>query len=293
MSSVKLYEDIEKKTAVKRISVMCMFRNNSQYLKTFFVETMNQMEQLYDVEFDYYIIENNSTDNTRELLKEFIKTKSNRSKLLLFDLKQDFRNIGDGKNFERLFNLGRIRNKLVNSVTPLESQWCLFIDSNIFFKKEILLQMFEHCQEDIGMMTPYTQQLFIPEIHGKYIRNLEKPTLYNHYYDTFSYFDKNKKTFWPYCGFEKCSYCVRRDCNYREIVPKDLDVVDVTACFGGFALIRTEIINDDRIRWDTMSHEIQKDESVCEHFLFCYMLKGITKKRVVICQHVNDIYRTF
>lgn len=290
-TSVKLYEKGNKR--VQRVSIVCMFRNNAQYLNTFFIKTMDEMEAMYDVEFDYFIIENNSKDNTRDILKDFIKRKTRRSKLLLFDLNNDFRNIGDGKNYERLYHLGMIRNKLTNSITPLDSDWCLYIDSNIFFKKEILLQMFEHCEEDMGMMTPYTQQLFIPEIHGKYMKNLDKPTLFNHYYDTFSYYDIHKKTFWPYCGFEKCNYCYRKDCNYRNVVSKEKDVVDVTACFGGFALIRTELINDDRIRWDTMSHEVTKDESVCEHFLFCYMLKALSKKRIVICQHVNDIYRTF
>lgn len=290
---IKLY-DADKN--ISEISVVCMFRNNEDYIKNFFIETMIQMESKYDVQLNYYIIENDSTDRTRQLLHDFIKTRSSQSKLLLFSLENDFRNIGDGKNYERLHSLGKIRNKLVENITPLSSQWCLFIDSNIYFRTDILESMFSKCDASIGMMIPYTQQLFIPEIHGKYFHmKLDKPTLFNHFYDTFSFYDKNNKTFWPYCAFEKCSYCKdnRQACKYRTVIPTDVDVVDVGSGFGGFALIRTEIVNDPRIKWDTASYEVQKDESLCEHFLFCYLLRKLTGKRIVIMQHVNNIYRTY
>lgn len=287
---VTLYDNGKK---VSHISIICMFRNNEDYIVKFFKNVTTEMEEMYDTLFNYYIIENNSTrDNTREILRDFIKTKSDKSKLLLFNLENDYRNIGDGKNFERLYNLAKIRNKLVDSIVPLDSQWCLFIDSNIYFKKEILQNMFIKSSDTIGMMIPYTQQLFIPEIHGKYMK-LEKPTLFGHFYDTFSFFDKNNKTFWPYCGFERCNYCNRKHCNNRDVISKDEDIVDVGACFSGFALIRTEIINNKTIRWDTASHEVQKDESICEHFLFCYLLRKLTDKRIVMLQNVDDIFRTY
>lgn len=273
-----------------------MFRNNEDYIKNFFIKITNDMEQMYDVEINYYIIENDSRDNTRKLLQDYMKTKSSKSKLLLFNLENDFRNIGDGKNYERLYSLAKIRNKLVDNITPLDSDWCLFLDSNIYFRKEILSQMFAKSDESIGMMVPYTQQLFIPEIHGKYMKmNITKPTLFKHFYDTFSFFDVNNKTFWPYCAFDKCAYCKnqRIDCNYRRTIPASDDVVDVGGCFGGFSLIRTSIINDSRIRWNTVSHEIKKDESLCEHFLFCFLLRTISNKRIVMLQNVDEIYRTF
>lgn len=287
---VTLYDNGKR---VSHISVICMFRNNEDYIVKFFKNITTEMENMYDTTFNYFIIENDSNrDNTRQILREFIKTKSDKSKLLLFNLENDYRNIGDGKNFERLYNLGKIRNKLVDGIVPLDSDWCLFIDSNIYFKKEILQHMFTRSDDSIGMMVPYTQQLFIPEIHGKYMK-LEKPTLYRHYYDTFSFYTKNNKTFWPYCAFEKCNYCSRRNCNHREVISKDEDIVDVGACFSGFALIRTEIINNEKIRWDTASYEINKDESLCEHFLFCYLLRKLTDKRIVMLQNIDDIFRTY
>ena len=278
---------------VKTIAIICMFKNNEQYLTKFFFDMVNQMENDYDVEFNYYVIENNSKDNTRTLLKDFFKTKNTKSKLLLFNMKEDFKNIGDGKNYERLFNLAKIRNKLVDNITPLKEDWCLFIDSNIFFKKDILERCFSHSPSDnnVGMMIPYTQQMFIPDIHK--IPNLTKPTLMSHFYDTFSFYDSNNKTFWPYCAFEKCQLCKRQDCMDRKSIPKELEMVDVASAFSGFCLIKTDIINNKLIRWETMSHEVKKDESVCEHFMFCKMLSKLTEKRIVVLQNVDDIYRTF
>jgi hypothetical protein len=293
MDKVVLHDNDKRITS---ISILCMFKNNEKYLSEFFVNTMVEMGEMYDLVFNYYIIENNSNDKTREILKIFMKYQSSKSKLLLFDVENDFKNIGDGKNFERLKGLQEIRNKLVNSVTPLDSEWCLFIDSNIFFKPDILVKMF-NCnptKNNIGMLSPYTQQLFIPEIH-KHL-NLTKPTLFSHFYDTFSHYDVNNKTFWPFCGFEKCKFCVRKinnkdiDC---DIVKKNLEIVDVNSIFGGFSLIKTEIINDERIRWGTICYDNLKNESLCEHFLFCYTLKLLTNKRIVVLQNVDEIYRTF
>ena len=279
---------------VDKIAIICMFKNNETYLKEFFFDMVDEFERTYEsTSFEYYVIENNSTDNTRGLLKEFFKRKSTKSKLLLFNMQQDYRNIGDGKNYERLFNLAKIRNKLIDNIVPLSADWCLFIDSNIYFKKDILHRCFQYSpsENNIGMLIPYTQQLFIPDIHK--IPNLTKPTLLNHYYDTFSFYDTNNKTFWPYCAFEKCKLCNRSTCVDRTPIPTEQPVVDVASAFSGFCLIKTDIINNKAIRWDTLSYEVSKDESVCEHFLFCYMMRKLTNKRIVVLQDVDNLYRTF
>lgn len=289
-NKIQLYDG---ETQIQNISIICMFKNNEQYLRDFFFEMVIKFEQTYKVQFDYFIIENNSNDDTRELLKSFFKTKSSKSKLLLFNMKKDFRNIGDGRNYERLINLGDIRNKLVNAITPLSSNYCLFIDSNIYFKEDILQKMFsiKPSEQNIGMIVPYTQQLFIPQIHK--IPNISKPTLLGHYYDTFSFYDDKSKTFWPYCAFDRCKLCNRHECIDRKSIPISQNVVDVNCAFGGFCLVKTEIINNKLIRWDTLAYDVKKDESICEHFFFCYMLRKLTDQRIVILQNVDEIYRTF
>ena len=67
----KIY-DTNSDTQIKHISIISMFKNNEKYLTDFFIEMMNKFEAYYDVKFDYYIIENNSKDNTYNALKDFI-----------------------------------------------------------------------------------------------------------------------------------------------------------------------------------------------------------------------------
>lgn len=282
--------------SITHISILCMFKNNEEYLNTFFFKAMNLFEQTYDVQFDYFIHENNSKDSTKELLKKFIRTKSKCSQLVVYDLERDYKNVGNGKNYDRISNLGKIRNKLVEMSRPFQSEWNLFIDSNIFFEASILTEMFscKPTESNIGMFSPYTQQLLIPGVHIDPAN--QKPVLRKHYYDTFSYFDTTSKTFWPYCPFEKCELCcehIQSKTKYRKTVPKTKDVVDVNSAFGGFAIIHRDILNNEHVKWDTCSHDSTKDESLCEHFLFCLLAKRLTGKRIVILQKVDTIHRTY
>lgn len=281
---------------IQNISIICMFKNNATYIKQFFTDITTIFENMYDVEFTYYIIENNSKDDTREILKDFISKKSKKSKLILFDVDEDFKNIGEGKNYERLDGIGNIRNKLVNSITPLNSEWSLFIDSNIYFKPNILERMFAYnpSANNIGMMTPYTQQLFIPEIHKSL--NLKQPTFMHHFYDTFAFYDTSNKSSWPFCAFEKCTLCHRKWNDKqidRKVVGRHQEVVDVHSTFGGFSAIKTGIINDKRVRWSTLSYDTKINESICEHFIFCHNLRLLSDKRIVMLQNIDDIYRSF
>jgi glycosyltransferase involved in cell wall biosynthesis len=282
---IKLFDG---KDDVKELSILCMFRNNQKYLENFFFKMVDDFEKMYDVNFHFFIIENNSTDNTKQLLKDFFNKKSKKSKLLLFNLKKDYKNIGDGRNYDRLKNLAKIRNKLIDNIIPLDSKWSVFIDSNIYFKPEILSELFaiKPSENNIGMLSPYSQQLLIPEVH-----KVPEPTLVGHFYDTFSFFNTDNKTFWPYCGFKKCKICKRNDVEDRE-AEEEKDITDVKCVFGGFSIIENEILNNPKIRWDTVSYDVKKTESLCEHYLFCDRLKLLTNKRIVVCQNVDKIYRT-
>lgn len=289
-SKIELYDG---DTRIHKINILGMYRSNEKYLE-YLLKMLNTFEDKYKVEFKYFFIENNSKDNTRESLRSFVKQKTN-SKLMLFNLKNDYKNIGDGRNFNRISNLAKIRNKLVDNAVPFpEDEWCLIIDSNIYFKDDILENVFKQCPspttDNIGMMCMYTQQLMIPEIHKT---NTEKPILVNHFYDTYSFFDKSNKTFYPMCAFEKCRVCSSKEMEtQRERVPKEQPIVDISSAFGGFVFIKGSILNDKRIRWDTMCYDIEKDQSLCEHVIFCERLKTITEKRIVMLQNVDSLYRT-
>ena len=208
-------------------------------------------------------------------------------------MKKDYENIDDGRNFDRINTLARLRNKLLNCITPLpEDEWCLFVDSNLYFKQDIIREVFSQNITDtdaVGMMCVYTQQLLLPEYH---LKNATEPVLMNHFYDTYSMLDTQNRSFYPLCAFEKCPICTKYQTTDLERIPKDRAVVELNSCFGGFVFIKSEILNDERIRWDTILHDSAADKCICEHFLFCDRLRNVTGKRIVMLQNVDTLYRT-
>lgn len=282
---------------IETIHVLGMYRQNEYYLP-FLFKRFHEWEAYYhDIHFIYYFFENNSTDKTREMLKQFIKDRP-KSKLLLYNLKKDYKNEGDGTNFNRISTLSKLRNMLIDKITPLPiNEWALFIDSNIYFQDDILHSMFSQAkpsEEGIGMMSAYSQQLFIPKLHSN---KLKKPAILSHYYDTYSIIDINHKSFFPKCPFEKCKVCTRPVQNTEvtmntDRIKKDLAVVEVQSCFGGFVLIKTNALNHPKVRWSTMCLNLDKDSSTCEHWAFCDRLRNIMDMKVVVLQHVDAIYRT-
>jgi hypothetical protein len=289
-----LFDGISK---IKKIHILGIYRQNENYL-SFLIKRFNEWESYYkDVSFQYYFLENNSTDKTREILNEFIKTRKH-SKLLMYNMKTDYMNIDDGRNYNRISTLAKLRNMLVDEITPLpENEWCLFIDSNIYFQDDTLTRIFNEVQptdQNIAMMSVYTQQLILPKIHSDKIK---EPVLMNHYYDTYSIIDINRKSFFPKCPFEKCTICTNYHINNEKIkhIPRigtRENVVEVSCCFGGFVLIKTDALNHPKIRWDTVCFDLDNDKSLCEHLLFCDRLKSITNQKIVILQNIDRIYRT-
>lgn len=279
-------------TKLKVINVLGMYRNNATYFD-FLFKRFEEWEHAYEVEFRYFFMENNSTDDTREKILEFVKHRKG-SKAILFKSKKDYVNIDDGRNFNRINTLAKLRNKLLDAITPLpEDEWCIFVDSNLYFRYDILPEVFRQPivdRDQVGMMCVYTQQLLLPEIH---LKNETEPVLMQHFYDTYSFVDNQNRSFYPLCAFEKCSICTNYQTDKTHArVPKDQPVVEVNSCFGGFVFIRSELLNNKAIRWDTILYDMVGDKSLCEHYLFCDRLRNTGGKKIVMLQDVEHLYRT-
>ena len=289
-----MYDGIRK---IDRIHILGLYRCNEHYL-SFLFKRFNEWESFYtDIKFQYYFLENDSTDKTRELLNEFVKSRKN-SKLILYKLKKDYKNVDDGRGFNRISTLAKLRNTLINNITPLPpNEWCLIIDSNIYFQDDIMSQIFCECQpsdQNIGMMCVYAQQLMLPEIHTKIIK---EPILMKHFYDTYSIIDIKGQSFFPQCPFEKCTICTKHQANdekkkHIQRIPAKQGVVEVSSCFGGFVMIKSDVLNNPNVRWGSICFDLSKDISLCEHLLFCDRLRSITNKKIVVLQNIDTIYRT-
>ena len=276
------------KNPVETISVIGCFKNSQRYLESFFFNMMNQCEEHYSCKFVYYFIENNSKDDTFSVLKEFVSTKTSDSKVFKFNVEEDYVNKGKGITYDRIGSILKVRNLLLDKISPINSTWSILIDSDIYFNKDILQRMFniEPMNNNIGMMSPYTQQMFLKGVH---LSKNEENKLLNHYFDTYAYTDTNGHSHYPKCAFMKCKVCNNSKTSSNKIDESN-HIVDVNSCFGGFVLIDNDLFNSYDIRWDTITYN-QDTECLCEHVLFCYQIKRIAKKRIVVLQNLDNVFR--
>jgi hypothetical protein len=293
-SKVPLH-DGEKR--VRKVSVMGIMRSCEAYLEYAF-KAFTNMEELYDVAFEYYFLENNSTDRTRDMLLEWIDGRD--GNVLVYNLTNDYGKTSHGMDHKRTSTLAMLRNKLVDTVTPLNSEWTIMLDSNIYFDPQVIGSFFDAkpATNGYGMMGGFAHQLYPPSVLNANVQKSldtapNKLVSVHHYYDTFSLVDIKGKHHYPNCPFKKCKLCqtYSKGVN-RDQIDADQNVVEVMSCVGGLAVIDSTILNDSRIRWQSISYEPKMDISLCEHVLFCDRLRTITSKKIVILQNVDRIFRT-
>lgn len=283
-------ELFDGKNKIKTISILSLFRNNEKYLN-YVIPRFKQLQVMYDVEFSFYFFENNSTDKSRELLNQFISTVN--GKLFTDELPEY---LNRSTNFERTDRLALLRNRLVDSVRPLTTDWTLLLDSDIYFGLDVLQKFFKYNlnKENIGMISGYATQAFLAkDVKTKnpgLVANLKDNDMVatNHYYDSFAFVDAQGHNFWPGCNFAKCSVCSGKRQDNVPKIPTDTELVDVSACFGGFALIQSGILNNTSIKWKTIN--LFGKYSLCEHVMFCEALRNVTNKRIVVAQNVTDLH---
>ena len=110
--------------AVKRIAILALFRNNAKFLATYLLPKLVEVEASYDVDFEFYFLENNSSDLTKAMLELFLKDTGadgntrRRGRLITLDLPDI---VNEGINFERTARLSFLRNTLVDFVAPFEA----------------------------------------------------------------------------------------------------------------------------------------------------------------------------
>jgi hypothetical protein len=302
-NKIKLYDSGKQLLEIRVCSLFC---NNALYLQTLF-GIFTEMEDMYDITFVYCFLENKSTDDTREMLKNFIQSRKG-SKLICYKNDEGYRKTRLGQDFKRTNYLATLRNKLIQVSKPFrDDEWCLLLDSDIYFRANILQQMFTGCpnpsSENIGALTPYTQQLLpndmirkaMPDIPLDADADSDSPTnakLLHHYFDTFSFFINNKSYF-PYCCFEKCSFCqaIRPENNDKPLVPASQDLVDIDSGFGGFCLVKGSLLNNPQVKWGTLALNYDSSLSLCEHVMFFQSIRQLQKK-VILLQHVDCLFRT-
>lgn len=271
---------------VRRLAVLALFRDNAPYLERHLFPQLRSLERAYACTFEYYFLENNSSDATPALLRAFLADGPRRGRVITLDL-PDFK--ADEINFERTERMARLRNELVDAVVPRLAAdgvpYCLFIDSNVMFKADALGRMFAHepRKADVGLMGAFT-------LEARLGGDGEVADITTHYYDTFALVDLRGQNSWPSCPFDTCAQCPPPPRTGR--IQVDGGLVDVASCFGGFALIDVDVLRNGRVRWGTVEMRAKPSGtgSLCEHVLFNARLAAATGMRVAIASDVDDVY---
>lgn len=263
---------IDSNQNVQHISVVVLCKNNEKWLN-YVLSEFNLFVQTYETKFSFYFFENQSTDNTPQLLREF-----------LLDHDGLYVNIGNSNimnQMNRVDRIALIRNLSKDVISTKCGEWSLIIDSDIYFNSDILEKLFRYspAENRIGMLCAYG-------IAGK--RERETSNLWitnNHYYDTAAFLsDKHSLSTWPYCQFESCRECESIDLNKRM---ECSSLVNVYSAFGGFALIKNEIMINGSIKWESKS---VNNSPLNEHIGFCEQIQIQEKLKISIATEVLVIW---
>jgi len=254
-----------------KISVCLVIRNGEPYIK-YMDKLFTDIENIYsDYVFEYFIYENNSTDNTKEVIKDFYTNK--RGKYKLDDIPNSIKK--SGISLDRGTHMATIRNKLKDFHGKLDSDYVLLLDAEVIFLPDTLKELINTINNDIVMVTPFGMCYYA----FKFNDNV-------HYYDSLAVISKDNLSYEETsntCLFKCCKTCInnrkKQNININENQLFDLDkIIQVNSCFGSMALIKTQTYN-----------EVSWDNSVCEHHSFC---KNVSNHGSVVINPNIKIFKT-
>jgi len=210
-----------------------------------------ELEENTNFKFTYYIYENNSTDDSKIKLTNFMKNR--KGKLILENIEKEIKYTQISN--ERGSLMANLRNKLKDAHGELKSDFTILMDSDIIFNKNTLTRMLQIINNNnIVMVTPYSICGNVYKKHNDF-----------HYYDSFALISNDNISFketYNTCLDPNCKRCInfRKSKNihydYEYLLHKNIN--KVKSAFGGFCLINTNIYN--KVNWDP---------TICEHHSFC------------------------
>lgn len=227
-----------------KISVLGLFRDSEEFIN----QTLSSLDNLSKLgDFDFYFYENDSIDNTKNILSNWFCSK--KGKLINETLNTP--KFGSVPDITRLVLLSHYRNKIKSFVKKSDSKYSLLIDTDVFFTEENFFSLYAFLEKNpyAVMAVSNTRQNQVPDL------------LYNKtsdsFHDAFTLRDEfnNSGLYFTDCPFvlEK-----HRD-QWSNNTP-----IRIQSGFGGFSLVRTHLLKKEECYWSTCGN--------CEHVNFCYSI---------------------
>lgn len=216
-----------------KINLQSLFRNSEPHLDRV-LKQMESLKDVCDVSFNFY--ENDSTDNTLEILSEFGAT--------VYYEKLNAPLFGSIDSNIRTSMLAYYRNKLKRLTGHVDADYVLLVDSDLFFEAKHLEGLIKSIERlDCAMVTPNTQQN-VPD----FMFNTSDTS----YYDVYCFRDMHGRNG---AYFSSCPFYNKKDLMRWS----DGEPVRTFSSFAGFTLIRADVYN--KVWWSADMHS--------EHVNFC------------------------
>ena len=225
-----------------KISIFSLFRDSGDQIHDC-LSTLDSMRDCTDSEFEYFFYENDSSDDTASILKDWMSDKS--GKLSTENLNS--KKFGSDFNPNRMIHLSNLRNRMVSLCEIIDSDYSVIFDSDVSFNKNIINEYLEYRDLDFSMLTPDIRQNVPCKMEGKSDTS---------YYDSSILFDIEG------------THCMTWSDNpfYDELDRQnfvDLNPIKVFRAFGGFTFLKSDSLS--QCNWQS------KGES--EHWSFCDQLR--------------------
>lgn len=225
-----------------RISIFSLFRDSEGYINDC-LDRLDNLEKSTDAKFEYFFYENDSKDNTVQILNKWIKGKSGIVKSEVLKEKS----YGSTMEAARVIKMAKIRNSMAELGKPVNSDFTIVFDSDVCFESNIINEYLKYSHLNFSMLTPNIRQN-VPCKMGS-----DSQTSY---YDSWSLVDhdKNQCMTWSSNPFYRKQDREKFDNN---------EPIDVYRSFGGFTLIKSEYFNQSE--WFSNGQ--------LEHWHFCDKLR--------------------
>lgn len=224
-----------------KVSVFCIWRDSEEFSS----RTLNQLEELEKLDgfsFSFYFYENDSKDNTVQILSEWMKYRS--GGFLSETLKAQ--KFGSVTNPLRMKLLCECRNKCKSLAGVNESDYSLLIDSDVEFGVDNFARQLNDLNNlPNAVMTTANVRQQIPD----YTFNCTADS----YYDTYAFKNRYGN---DGIAFSDCPSINRED-QFDWKIGKPIRCM---SSFGGFAIIKSDVFN--KVSWSSDIH--------CDHVNMCY-----------------------
>ena len=254
----------------KTIAVISLWRDSQNYIYTSLRQLTAQEEELgTDYSFFYSFYENDSVDDTPEILREWL---NDRQGILLTEKRNDPK-WESVPSTSRTDAMAQYRNSCLYSLRYKKYDYLFVIDSDIYYDRHLFKSMIKLMDNNkmYGMITPNTQQ----NVSDKF--NFNKLTSY---YDSWALIDLqgNKGLSFAFNPF----ITISDRCKWDKSLP-----IMVASAFGGISLVRGDLLQEKKLIWN--------GDNGCEHWYFCEKIREMNYLIVVHpllsaeVRHVNSV----